>query len=87
MCNWSGTNVFVSGGFNTDTVERYDLAKDEWTRMPSMNVGRYTHASCALGRFVYVFHGTRADGSGYLGSIERLDATALKKWDLIEDPT
>ena len=43
-----------------DFVERYDLMADQWLVMPSLNVARHSHASCAMPNGdVYVFCGKK----------------------------
>ena len=56
--------VFLTGGqgrFGNHgrTVERYDLNREEWQVMPSLNIGRVGHASCTLGSHVFVFCGKK----------------------------
>ena len=61
LCNYADRYAFISGGLASQSflgsVERYDLTNDEWEEMPSLNVARIRHASCALGDAVYVFCG------------------------------
>ena len=74
--------VFLTGGEGErdlgNTVERYDLRKEEWQIMPSLNIARSQHASCTLGSYVFVFCGTAAQISyenkhKNINSIERFD--------------
>jgi hypothetical protein len=44
-----------------------------WEKLPPLNVSRKDHASCSIGRQVYVFCGTAGDGRIMLNSIEVLD--------------
>jgi hypothetical protein len=44
-CNF----IYVIGGFNgkpLDLVERYDVMKDQWEYLSSMNQSRFMHAAC-----------------------------------------
>lgn len=52
--------------------------------MPSLNVGRHYHASCAFNdRFVYVFCGIAHAGKKYCNSIEQYDNQTRQPWSLI----
>ena len=53
------------------TVTRYDIFKNKFESMPSLNVARYYHSSCALGKSLYIFCGRKEDHEP-TNSIEKL---------------
>ena len=56
--------------------------------MPVLNVARRDHASCAIGRAIFVFCGTAGGYSQSLNTIERLSLSSKKSlhWQLIRTP-
>lgn len=60
-----GANIYVTGGYRTNTVEALDSVSvyncdyDEWTEGPSMITPRYYHCSVALHGCVYAIGGYR----------------------------
>lgn len=96
MCNYRDSFIFISGqgmpeGYfdkADSSVERFNLASEQWEYMPDMLEARYSHASCALANAVYVFCGV-GKFDEELQSIERLrapdaPASAMQPWDSIE---
>lgn len=65
----SMSNHFLSSCL--DTVERYDISKDTWELVSSLNTPRRALAAVALPDGVYAIGGY--DGSGYLCTVERYD--------------
>ena len=70
-----------------DSVDKYDIAANEWSNAPSLNKQRCDHSCCALGDSIYVFCGVNQNGFS-MNSIECLDAGALIRglqvtWQLI----
>ena len=52
-----------------------------------MNEGRHYHASCSFqDRFVYVFCGISNATKKYINTIERMDNSLKKQWELISFP-
>ena len=61
--------VFISGGQGCPSnslnkvpqilndVERYDPMRDIWESLPTLNLSRYLHSSCILGKTLYVLGG------------------------------
>ena len=51
-CSQMSRYIVVSGtrndGSSGASVERYDTLNDSWELLPSLNIGRYRHASCSL---------------------------------------
>ena len=84
--------LLVTGSFNTDLdqaykrVERYDISRDKWEELPTLNYGRALHSSCSFNdRFAFVFCGEDMPKGGLSKSIERLDMHEKDKgWILIE---
>jgi hypothetical protein len=82
----------VTGSLNTDLdqaykrVERYDISRDKWEELPTLNHGRALHSSCSFNdRFAFVFCGEDMPKGGLSKSIERLDMHEKDKgWILIE---
>ena len=72
MCSYANQFAFVSGGQsfknsqNMTKVVGFDLEKDKWYELPSLNYGRHGHSSTFIGDAIYVY------GSNY-DSIERLE--------------
>ena len=60
-CSLQERYVIVSGGeddyVKVSSVERYDLKKDIWEEIASLNEARGSHSSCSIGDTVYVFGG------------------------------
>ncbi|KAJ0070245.1 hypothetical protein NL108_007588 [Boleophthalmus pectinirostris] len=60
-----GANIYVSGGYRTNTVEAldevfvYNCDGDEWTQSCSMITARYYHCSVALHGCIYAIGGYR----------------------------
>ena len=82
LCNMAQKFIFVSGGWHLYTVVRYDIDRNSWARMPDMNVGRYTHGSCAIGTALYILCGEGSEG--LLNSVEKLETSELDpRWQLI----
>jgi hypothetical protein len=68
-------------------AECYNLDIDIWFDLPQLNEGRHYHASCSfLDRFVYVFCGISNKTKKYINSIERMDNSSKKSWELITTP-
>ena len=69
----------------TNSAYRYNLVRDEWTNLPSLNVSRRSHSSCFVQRDLYVIGGYCVKDSQMLGSIEKL-ATDLPStgWQLLD---
>ena len=93
LCNFKNSHIFVSGGGSDGdkSVERYDIGRDTWQMMPSMNRGRKYHASVALGNHVYVicgFNSRAEDRNRHHKSMERLNASQVDRgapqWQLIQ---
>ena len=97
VCVVNSKFVYVTGGRedgNGDPAypdcDRYDVAKNKWEEMPPMNQARFSHSSCHLGAFIYVFCGDNERKTSKIGnSVERLAIEAdpnlqgQKKWTLI----
>ena len=85
--------IFVSGGSSPIDFTKefasccyYDVGKDEWNQAPEMNFARKNHSMCAFGKYIYAFSGV--NNSGWLDSIERLDASAITNerkatWEIV----
>ena len=69
----------------------FDLGTDSWSKaLPSLNLGRFNHSSCALGSKVFVVGGETVDADGALceqvihDSVEVLDIEAEgSAWQVI----
>lgn len=93
LCAFQDSYIFVSGGQSPieftnqfDTVEFYDVGKDQWQKAPAMNIARKNHSMCALGKYIYAFSGVSSQG--FCDSIERLDASAVvagrtARWEVV----
>ena len=93
MCSYAYRFAFVSGGESSGTkndkvvrlkVDEMDLETNNWEVMPSLNVARSLHSSCALSNALYVIGG---NGNGYNDNlpIEKLanpgsDVQSMQPW-------
>ena len=68
-----------------DSVDVYDIMKNNWSEAPPLITARKQHSSCALGNFIYVVAGagySNTNGTqilSKLNTIEQLDAGDLAK--------
>ena len=91
VCAQSQRYIIASGtrlSNEINTVERYDIQNDSWEELPSLNIGRYRHGSCALLSSVYVFCGMDWNANK-VSSIEILNTDNLNTqegWRLLEMP-
>lgn len=70
--------------------EMYDVDRDEWSLLPDLNIGRYSHATCVFSqRKAYVFGGFNLeDGDIDINSIEVLNLINLNEgWIVLEQIT
>ena len=75
--------IYVVGGENTDTVERYDIKTNTWELLnPMLSCRSYPNLSIYEG-FLYAFFGLNKDG--YAKSIERLNLTNPESigWEMV----
>mmetsp|Transcript_16361 Transcript_16361/g.22114 ORF Transcript_16361/g.22114 Transcript_16361/m.22114 type:complete len:106 (+) Transcript_16361:626-943(+) len=97
MCAVGSDQVVVSGGLEKNqaqnTVYRLRIPPfpmyASWETLPALNVARRDHASCSLGKSVFVFCGTAGDCTMSLNSVERLcvqNNQQMKHWQLIRMP-
>ena len=75
ICLFKDSFIFVSGGYNMRSVERYDIGNDKWELMPDLTEERWYHASVVQGGTVYVLCGF--NGSCDLDDLESLDTAQL----------
>ena len=67
--------IFVVGGEDNNSVEKYDIVKDTWIEISSM-IRKRSNAMLAIeNEFLYVFFGKGEDGN-YPESIERINITS-----------
>ena len=67
-------------------VTCFDIKTNKWRVAPSLNIARYMHASCAIGKTVYVFCG-KVPGLLITNSIERSRVTGrsqMEPWELLQ---
>ena len=98
LANFKDKYIFCSSGLNPETnaslrtVDVYKINGNAWLPKrlcPKMRQARYNHSSCTLGDSLYVFCGESQEDSGYVETIEFVDANAViegwkTKWQLIE---
>ena len=91
LCSYTNQFVFVSGGESSGTkrdkvvrlkVDKMDLEANNWEVMPSLNVARSLHSSCALSNALYVIGGYAYDDNP---PIEKLsnpgsDVQSMRPW-------
>ena len=75
--------IHLSGGFDkaSKQVAVYDIELKKWSSAPSMNHGRNRHASCCLGKNIYVFGGHNNHGS--IEALSRPEKEAKREWKVI----
>ena len=66
--------------FHQDSVDIYNVTKDEWQPAPSLILARWGHSSCSLGDFIYVAFGRDSENHMY-NLFERLDMAKLTSGD------
>lgn len=64
------------------TVERYEIDKAQWGKLPDMNQYRKGCSAVCMPDGLYVMGGF--DGCQYLKSVEKFDFT-MKRWKYIQD--
>ncbi len=70
---------------DVDTVSCYEISKDTWKVMPTLNQTRKFTSGCFLDGILYVVGGTTGLDLQVLGSIETFNVNVLgAKWHLIE---
>ena len=63
--------------------------RDRWEILPELNVARYNHSSCTLGKTLYVLGGLDHDNE-YVDSIEKLtnidepELSKFSRWQLFQ---
>ena len=61
MCAVNDKFIFVTGGCGDGNIVancyRFDIDRNLWQEMPSMNKARCSHSSCQLAAHIYVFFG------------------------------
>ena len=55
------------------SVEKYDIEKDAWEKVASLNECRHSHSSCTLGEQLYTFGGEDGVSNTFSNTIEMLD--------------
>ena len=79
--------IYAIGGYDDDShttqksVERYDVAKNDWSFVSSMNEERRLHAACVLNGNIYVVGGRDASNK-VVKTIECYDATT-DQWTMV----
>lgn len=81
---WKG-KLYVVGGQSDkrlSTVERYDVATDEWTNLANLNTPRSGHRCCVIQGAIYAIGGF--NGSKCLDSIEKYDEKN-NQWTVVRE--
>ena len=75
--------IYVVGGENSDTVERYDIKTDKWELLNPMICCRSYPNLCINEGYLYAFFGMNKDG--YTKNIERLNLTNPEPlvWEMV----
>ena len=90
VCTYRTEALIVTGSMvesMSRTCQHYQIAKDQWSYLPSLIQGRSTHASCTFAaRYVMVFGGIDKQYRP-MNSIEKFDMnfhrTANASWELM----
>ena len=82
-----GNTVYVMGGQDggkwLNSCEAYDIAKDEWSYVKSMEIKKCNFSATVVNnQFIYTFGGSDDNGDN-LASIERYDI-AQDEWKVME---
>ena len=85
MCLVNSNFVYVTGGFSGIEVfancHRYEIDRDQWVKMLTMDKARYLHSSCQLAGYIYVFCGINRDG--LINTVEKLSVdtkSKIRRW-------
>ncbi len=75
-----GNCLYVVGGKDKNTCEKFDFGKNEWVKLPNLkserrNAGLFVHHN-----FLYAFFGRNK--SGCIDSIEKMDLKTNKSWEI-----
>ena len=87
-CNHSligyNNEIYAVGGENLNSVEKYDIEKDEWIEIGSM-IKKRSRAMLAIhNEYLYAFFGKGEDENNYPESIERVNITNNNSfWEMI----
>ena len=75
--------IYVVGGENSDTVERYDIKSNKWELLNPMMCCRSYPNLCINDGYLYAFFGMNKDG--YTKNIERLNLTNPEPlvWEMV----
>ena len=75
--------IYVVGGENSDTVERYDIKSNKWELLNPMMCCRSYPNLCINDGYLYAFFGMNKDG--YTKNIERLNLTNPESlvWEMV----
>mmetsp|Transcript_29121 Transcript_29121/g.36105 ORF Transcript_29121/g.36105 Transcript_29121/m.36105 type:complete len:134 (-) Transcript_29121:642-1043(-) len=88
LCGGHQFNMGTHKAFPQDSVHRYDIERNEWADMPSLNLARWGQASLTMGDTLYTICGMGcSDLQIPLNSIETLDLKATGSeffWRLVE---
>ena len=82
--------IYKLGGYSRDLdpitkCEKYDIAQNKWSKVPSMRVERAQMSSCSLNGNIFVFFGLTDDEGVLANSIETLDTNNKDSvWRLID---
>jgi hypothetical protein len=79
----NGTSLYVVGGNDKNTCEKYNLKKNEWTKMPNLISGeRRNPGLIVYQEFLYAFFGSNKIGC--LDTIERICINSMKpQWEIL----
>jgi len=67
----------LAGSISTDKVDKFDIYKRKWTKMPPMCEQRANAGTMVIGNYLYAFGGFQSISYGQEGvnSFERIDLT------------
>ncbi len=92
LCQIKDSFIYCAGGvFDKTTInkcERYNIAKDEWEEIYSLNESKHNGSMCALAdRYIFFVGGGKIGHSCLFATIEVLDTETDNGWEVVQVET
>jgi len=86
LCLLKDTFIYCAGGVYDKTTinkcERYDIDKDEWEGIPSLNDSKHNGTMCTLAdRYIFFVGGGKIGHSSLFSTLEVLDTVGDNSWE------
>jgi hypothetical protein len=81
ICN--NNVIYVVGGYQTNTCEKYDFSVNKWVKLPNMLTDERQNTTLVVhGNYLYAFFGYKI--GSYLDTIERINVKSNRaKWESV----